>query len=65
MNGRIVAIADVFDALVSKRCYRDALTIEDAKARIKKGRGTHFDPACVDAFFKSFKKIIDVYINNS
>ena len=65
LNGRIVAIADVFDALVSKRCYRDALSIEEAKERIEEGRGTHFDPACVDAFLKSFRKILNVYINNS
>jgi putative two-component system response regulator len=65
LNGRIVAIADVFDALVSKRCYRDALSIEEAKVRIEKGRGNHFDPTCVDAFFKSFRQIINVYINNS
>ena len=65
LNGRIVAIADVFDALVSKRCYRDALSIEEAKGRIEEGRGSHFDPACVDAFFKSFRKIVNVYINNS
>jgi putative nucleotidyltransferase with HDIG domain len=46
---RIMAVCDVFDALMSKRVYRDAWTLEDALELITKQSGTKFDPACVDA----------------
>ncbi|MBR6071589.1 MAG: HD domain-containing protein [Acholeplasmatales bacterium] len=49
---RIMAIADVFDALISKRCYKDAMPVEDAIEIIKKESGTHFDPKLVDVFIK-------------
>ncbi len=49
IEGRITAVADVFDALLSDRCYRSALSVEDAIEVIKEGRGTHFDPQVVDA----------------
>jgi CHASE2 domain-containing sensor protein len=48
--GRIVAIVDMYDALVSKRVYRDALPFDEAVTLISQRRGTHFDPAVVDAF---------------
>ena len=48
--GRIVAIVDVYDALVTKRVYRDPLPFEEAVTLITAWRGTHFDPAVVDAF---------------
>lgn len=48
--GRIVALADVYDALTSKRVYKEAMSHEDAKLIIEKERGRHFDPAIVDAF---------------
>ena len=47
---RIMAVADVFDALTSKRCYKSAMPLEKAYAIIKEESGTHFDPAVVDAF---------------
>jgi putative nucleotidyltransferase with HDIG domain len=46
---RIMAVCDVFDALLSKRVYRDAWTLDDALELITKESGTKFDPACVDA----------------
>lgn len=49
--GRITAIADVFDALVSKRPYKEAFSLEKSLGIIRDGRGTHFDPEVVDAFF--------------
>jgi putative two-component system response regulator len=49
--GRIAAIADVFDALTSKRPYKEPFSLEKSMAIIKEGRGTHFDPDVVDAFF--------------
>lgn len=54
---RIMAIADVFDALVSKRIYKPAMPIEKAYAIIKSETGTHFDPVCVEAFFNAQEKI--------
>jgi len=50
--GRLMAIVDVYDALVSERPYKRAFPHEDAVAIIAKGKGTHFDPALVDLFMK-------------
>lgn len=50
ISGRIVAIADAFDALVSKRCYKEAVPVRDAVAEIVRCTGSHFDPALVQAF---------------
>lgn len=47
---RILALADVYDALTSKRVYKAAMTHEVARAAILEGKGTHFDPDLVDAF---------------
>jgi PAS domain S-box-containing protein len=49
IEGRITAVADVFDALLSDRCYRPALSVEDAVEVMQEGRSTHFDPQIVDA----------------
>ncbi len=51
LGGRIVALADVFDALTSKRPYKEPMPLEKAFAIITEGRGSHFDPEAVDAFF--------------
>ena len=51
-EGRIIAIVDVYDALISERAYKRALSHEDALDVIRQGRGTHFDPAVVDAFLR-------------
>lgn len=50
LSGRIVALADVYDALSSKRIYKAAFTHEVARSMIVKDRGEHFDPDVVDAF---------------
>jgi response regulator RpfG family c-di-GMP phosphodiesterase len=50
IEGRMVAIADVFDALTSDRVYRPAMTIDQALAILRDGRGTHFDPVLLDHF---------------
>ncbi len=47
---RLMALADVFDALIARRVYKAPLPFERAVAVIREGRGTHFDPAVVDAF---------------
>lgn len=46
-----MAVADVYDALISKRVYKPAFTHEHAVAIISEGSGSHFDPTLVDAFF--------------
>ena len=56
LSARIMAIADVFDALVSKRCYKDAISAEEAFKIIKKDSGTHFDPELVKVFLKHKNK---------
>ena len=50
LSARIVAVADVYDALTTKRVYKPAFTHETAADIIYKSRGTHFDPDLVDAF---------------
>jgi len=52
IEGRIVAIADVFDALTSDRVYRKAFTVEEAVAMMRAERGRHFDPVLLDAFLE-------------
>jgi putative two-component system response regulator len=53
LEGRIVAVADVFDALTSDRPYRRRLMLDDAIALIRSGRGSQFDPEVVDTFVHS------------
>ena len=50
VSGRLMALADVYDALISKRVYKPPMPHEKAVAIIREGRGTHFDPDVVDAF---------------
>lgn len=61
MEGRITAIADVFDAMCSKRPYKPALPLEECLAAVKEGRGVAFDPAVVDAFLDRIDEIVQVY----
>jgi len=56
--GRIVAIADVFDALTHKRVYKDSWTPADATAYIEKNAGTHFDPELVRLFMDNVEEFI-------
>ncbi|MGM0575055.1 MAG: HD domain-containing phosphohydrolase [Myxococcota bacterium] len=51
IEGRLTAIADVFDALTSRRVYKDAFSIEKSLGILREGRGEHFDPDLVDLFF--------------
>ena len=50
LSARIIALVDVYDALTSERCYKTAMSHDEAVDIILKGRGTHFDPEIVDAF---------------
>ena len=61
LAARILALGDVYDALVSERCYKAAFTHDKAKEIIIEGRNNHFDPDIVDAFLMSeeqFKEVI-------
>ena len=67
LSGRLMAIIDVYDALVSKRVYKDALDHEDALRIIKEEKGWHFDPDIVDAFVdieSTIKEISTKYIQH-
>jgi PAS domain S-box-containing protein len=57
VEGRIVAIADVFDALTSDRTYRPAMTFRQALAVLHAGRGTQFDPVLLDHFLADLDEI--------
>lgn len=58
LEGRIVAICDVFDALTSTRPYKSAWTDEEALAEIQRQSGIHFDPVIVQAFSEIFEDIV-------
>lgn len=60
LAARIVAVADVFDALTSDRVYRPALPLETALALLEEGRGTQFDPQVLDAFLAGLTEILAV-----
>ena len=62
-----MAIADVYDALISRRVYKPAFSHEKAVAIILEGRGSHFDPDMVDAFMEitdEFKKVAIKYADS-
>ena len=58
--GRITAIADVFDALTTKRPYKEAFSLESSLAIIEEGSGSHFDPRVVEAFFSVQEVILTI-----
>ncbi|MBC8178210.1 MAG: HD domain-containing protein [Deltaproteobacteria bacterium] len=60
MVGRIVGIADVFDALTTRRPYKDPYPVEVALDIIRKERGEHFDPAVVDVFLENIDDILRI-----
>jgi putative two-component system response regulator len=60
LEGRIVAIADVFDALISRRPYKPAYNVDDSLKIMDAQEGSHFDPALMDAFRKTLPEILDV-----
>ena len=65
LPARIVAVADVYDALRSQRPYKTAWSRNDAVKYISEQAGKHFDPDCVDAFLKQLDKIYEVEISLS
>ena len=60
LAGRIVALADVFDALTSRRPYKDPFSIEKSNRIISQESGKHFDPDIVDAFFSVQDAILKI-----
>jgi putative two-component system response regulator len=58
--GRIVAVADVFDALTSVRPYKPAWELPRAVGELKAGSGRHFDPSCVEAFLGSWDDVLAI-----
>ena len=58
LSARIMAIADVYDALISERCYKKAFSVEEAIRIIKEESGTHFDPKLVDVFLNHKEDIM-------
>lgn len=64
IGGRILAVSDVFDAITSKRHYRDKMPIKNALDIIKSGAWKHFDGDIVDAFFKiKLDRLVDVFLS--
>ena len=61
LEGRIVAVADVFDALTSSRPYKPAWPFARAIALLREGRGSHFDARCIDAFLSSWDEVLDIH----
>jgi adenylate cyclase len=58
--GRLMAVADVYDALVSRRCYKEPISHERAATILAEGRGTHFDPDVVDAFLANQQRFSEI-----
>ena len=65
IEGRITAVADVFDALSSKRTYKPAFPLEKCFQILSESRGTQFDPRVIDAFFARRDEIVAVQIDYS
>ena len=57
LSARIMAVADVFDALVSKRSYKEGMPPEKAFSIIEEGKGTHFDPNVAQAFLNAEEEV--------
>lgn len=60
---RIMAVADVFDALISKRCYKKAMSVEKAYSIIEESSGSHFDPVVAQAFIR-IRPRVEAYLRN-
>lgn len=60
-EARVMALADVFDALVSKRCYKDSFSYDRAFEIIKESQGTHFDPELAEIFINCRKELEELY----
>jgi len=62
LEGRIAAVADVFDALTSDRIYRPAFNVEEAVTMMRDQRGAHFDPDVLDRFLEAMEKVEEIRV---
>ena len=60
IEGRVVAVADAFDALLSKRAYKDSFTLEDTLKSIDEGIGCYFDPDVVSALHRALPRLLEI-----
>ena len=60
IEGRIVAVADVFDALLSDRPYRPGMSVEEAAALIRQGSGSHFDPEVAEVLLEHLEDALEL-----
>jgi putative two-component system response regulator len=60
IEGRVVAVADVFDALTTKRPYKEAMPLPAARQYLSDKKGREFDPACVDAFLSRWDEVVAI-----
>lgn len=60
ISARLMALADVFDALMSRRVYKPPMTLEETTKIICDGRASHFDPDVVDAFLACRERFADI-----
>ncbi len=60
LSARVMAVADVFDALTSTRVYKPAFPVDEALKIIEEGKGTQFDPKCVEVFLEALPDIRNV-----
>lgn len=61
VEGRIVAVADVFDAITSERPYKSRWPMDSATDYLRRQSGTHFDPQCIEAFFSVFDDVLAIH----
>lgn len=62
LSGRIMAVADIYDALINRRCYKDPFPHDRAKTMMRDLRGTTFDPAVLDAFFAIEAEVLKIAV---
>jgi putative two-component system response regulator len=62
LEARVTAVADVFDALSSRRCYKEAMPVDECFDILQSERGTHFDPAILDAFLRRRNEAVAVQL---
>ncbi len=65
LTGRLMAIVDVYDALISKRPYKDAIPHEKAVEMVVEGSGSHFDPTLIDAFMSVEQQFKAIALQNA
>ncbi|MBP5159981.1 MAG: HD domain-containing protein [Lachnospiraceae bacterium] len=61
LSARVMALADVFDAVSSKRVYKESSSFDEAMRTIEEGAGTQFDPKCVEVFLESRDEVKQIY----